>query len=77
MTRLSRHRVSGAVFDVTKITYNMYSCVISGMSREMMKIEGRDSAECQNWGKNDKMGILEFVLNENKTKVCIVLIFSN
>ena len=33
------------VFDVTKITYNMYSCAISGMSREMMKMDGRDSAE--------------------------------
>ena len=62
---------------MTKITYNMYSCAISGMSREMMKIEGRDSVECQNWGKKDKMSILEFVLNDNKTKVCIVLIFSN
>ena len=62
---------------MTKITYNMYSCAISGMSREMMKIEIRDSAECQNWGNNDKMGNLEFVLNDNKTKVCIVLIFSN
>ena len=28
-------------------------------------------------GKNNKMGILEFVLNDNKTKDCIVLIFSN
>ena len=43
----------------------------------MMKMDGRDSAKCQNWGKKDKMGILEFVLNDNKTKVCIVLIFSN
>ena len=25
------------IFDVTKVTYNMYSCAISGMSREMMK----------------------------------------
>ena len=25
----------------------MYSCTISGMSREMMKMDGRDSAECQ------------------------------
>ena len=24
-------------FDVTKVTYNMYSCSISGMNREMMK----------------------------------------
>ena len=33
----------------------------------MMKLDGRDSAECQNWEKKDKMVILEF-LNEDKTK---------
>ena len=36
------------IFDVTKVTYNTYSCAISGMSREIMKMDGRDSAECQN-----------------------------
>ena len=36
--------------DVMKVTYNTCSCVISGMSKEMMKTDGRDSAECQNWG---------------------------
>ena len=41
------------IFDTTKITYNMYSCAISGMSREMMKMDGRDSGECQNWEKKD------------------------
>ena len=44
------------VFDVTKITYNIYSCAISGMSREMMKMDGRDSAECQNCEKNGYNG---------------------
>ena len=39
------------IFDSTKVTYNTYSCSISGMSREMMKMDGRDSAECQNWEK--------------------------
>ena len=62
---------------MTEVTYNTYSCAISGMSRESMEMDGRDSAECENWGKKDKMGILEFVLNDDKTKVCIVLIFSN
>ena len=47
-------------FDVTKVTYNTYSCAISGMSREMMKMDGRDSAECQNWEKNDIYVILKF-----------------
>ena len=41
------------IFDATKVTYNTYSCAISGMSREMMKMDGRDSAECQNWEKKD------------------------
>ena len=44
------------IFDVTKVTYNTYSCVISGMSREMMKMDDRDSAECQNWEKKGKNG---------------------
>ena len=35
----------------------------------MMKIDGRDSVECQNWEKNDIMVILEFVLNENNAKI--------
>ena len=50
LARFSRHRVSGAVksvFDATKATYSMYSCTISGMSREMMKMDGRGSAEYQ------------------------------
>ena len=33
------------IFNATKVTYNMYSCVISGMSREMMKMDGRDNVE--------------------------------
>ena len=48
------------VFDATKVTYDTYSCAISGMSREMMKMDGRDSAECQNWemkGRNGHYGI--------------------
>ena len=55
------------IFDVTKVTYNMYSCAISGMSRESMKMDGRDSAKCQNWEKNDIDNIFE-ILNEEKDK---------
>ena len=54
---------------MTKITFNMYSCAISGMSREMMKIDGRDSAECQNWEKKDIDGIIRFDLNDNNAKI--------
>ena len=49
------------IFDATKVTYNTYSCAISGMSREMIKMDGRDSAECQKWEKKDILVILEIV----------------
>ena len=45
----SRFKCHKMIFDATKVTYNTYSCAISGMSRESMKMDGRDSAECQNW----------------------------
>ena len=46
-------------FDETKVTYNKCSGVISGMSREMMKMDGRDSAEYQIWEKKGHNGHLE------------------
>ena len=54
-------------YDVIKVTYNMYSCDTYCMSREMMKMNGRDRSMCQIVIKRDKMGILE-ILNDNKTK---------
>ena len=45
----SRFRCHKTILVVTKVVYNTYSCAISGMSREMMKMDGRDSAECQKW----------------------------
>ena len=63
----SRFGCRKTIFDATKVTYNMYSCAISGMSKESMKMDDRDSAECQNWKRRDIMVILEFVLNDNKT----------
>ena len=36
-------------FVVMKVTYSKYSGTISGMSREMMKIDGRNSVEYQFW----------------------------
>ena len=36
-------------FDATKVAYIKYSCAISGMSGEIMKMDGRDSTECKNW----------------------------
>ena len=55
----SRFRCRKTIFNAKKVTYNKYSCAISGMSREIMKMDDRDSTECQNWEKNDKMVILE------------------
>ena len=54
---------------MTKVTYNMYSCAISGMIIEIMKIDCRDSAECQNWEKRDKIGIIGIDLSHKKTKM--------
>ena len=46
--------------DVTKVTYNMYSCYLCCMSREMMEMEGRDSAKCRKSKSKDMIGIIEF-----------------
>ena len=59
----SRSGCRKTIFDATKVTYIFYSCVISSMSREMRKIDGRGRAECQNWEKMDKISIMEIVLS--------------
>ena len=56
------------IFDATKVTYNTYSCAISGMSRESMKMDGRDNAECQNWKKKGINVIIKMLMNETKGK---------
>ena len=45
----SRFGCRKTILDATKVAYSMYSCAISGMSREMMKMDGRGSAEYQIW----------------------------
>ena len=45
----SRFGCRKTIFDATKVTYNTYSCSISGMSREMMKMDDRGSVEYQFW----------------------------
>ena len=57
-----------SIFDTTKVTYNTYSRAVSGVSREMIKMDDRDSAECQNWEKKDIDGIIEIFKLDNKTK---------
>ena len=62
------------IFDVTKVTYNTYSCAMSGMSRETMKMDGRDSAECQNWemkGHNRHFGICEVTRGQKRNSVIL------
>ena len=47
------------IFDATKVTYNTYSCAISGISGEMIKMDGRDSAKFQNWENKGQNGHFE------------------
>ena len=54
-------------YDVKKITYYMYSCDTYCISREMMEMDGLDSAKCQNSEKGDMMEIIKIV-NDNKDK---------
>ena len=63
------------IFDVKKVTYNMYSCDISCMSREMMEMDGRNHATCRKSKKGTWMTFWDFLMN--KTKLCIVLSPSN
>ena len=65
----SRFGCRKTIFDATKIVYNKYSCAISGMSKEMMKIDSRDSIENQNWEKKDIVGINGIVLNEENDMI--------
>ena len=37
--KASRFGCRKTIFDATKVTYNTYSCSISGMSREMLKMK--------------------------------------
>ena len=39
----------------------------------MMEMDGRDSAKCRKSKLGDIDGIIEFVLDDNKPKLCIVL----
>ena len=66
--KASRFECRKTIFDATKVTYNTYSCSMSGMSREMIKMEGRDSAECQNWEYKDIIGVngIVFKLENDK-----------
>ena len=47
--------------EVKKVTYNMYSCDISCMSIEMIKMDGRDSAKYQKSKLRDMIDIIGIV----------------
>ena len=47
---------------MTKVTYYMYSCETCCMSREMIEMNGRDCAMCQNSEKWDMMGNFELLI---------------
>ena len=59
-------------FDETKVTYNVYSCDTCCMSREMIEMDGRESAMCQNPREGTWMAFVE-LFNEDETKECIVV----
>ena len=59
--------------EVTKVTYNMYTCYTCCVSREVMEMDSRDSAKCRKSKLRNIDGIIEFILNDNKTKNLIVL----
>ena len=52
---------------MTKVTHYMYSCDTCCISREMMEMDGLDSAKFQKSRRRDMMGIMGIV-NEKKTK---------
>ena len=63
----SRFECHKTKFDVTKVTYNMYSCYTGCMSRVMIEMDGRDRAKCRNSGKKGHRCYFE-ILNDNRTK---------
>ena len=52
---------------MTKVTHYIYSCDTYCMSREIMEIDGLDSAKCQKSRRRDMIGIFG-MFNEDKTK---------
>ena len=47
---------------MTKVTHYMYSCDTCCMSREMMEMDGLDSAKCKKSRRRDMMGIFELLM---------------
>ena len=52
---------------MTKVTYYMYSCDTCYKIREMMEMDGLDSAKCKKYRRRDTLGIYGIV-NDNETK---------
>ena len=49
------------ICEVKKVTYNTYSCGICCMSREMMEMDGRDSAKGRKSKLGDMIGIIRIL----------------
>ena len=47
---------------MTKVTYYMFSCDTCYKIREMMEMDGLDSAKCQKSIKGDMMAIFELLM---------------
>ena len=47
---------------MTKVTYYMYSCDTCYKIREMMEMDGLDSAKCQKSRRRDMMRLLELLM---------------
>ena len=56
------------IFDVKKVTYNMYTCYTCCMSREMMEMDGRDSVKRRKSRRrdiDDIFGIVLMIIGQN------------
>ena len=49
---------------MTKVTYYMYSCDTCFNIREMMEMDGLDSAKCQKSRKKGQMEFMESLMNK-------------
>ena len=52
---------------MTKVTYYMFSCDTCFKIREMMEMDGLDSAKCQKSRKGDMMGVFEMLNGKDKS----------
>ena len=59
------------IFDVKKVTYNMYSYDISCMSREIMEMDGLDRATCRKSKRGTCKAFWDFLMNKTKQQIVV------